>query len=157
MNATKDAGHALDELGLYQKFVCYRTDGRDQPGRERSEARYFVGDYRYDPHAWIMVASYVTTAGPLHPKLGRDLAAELLSVFPALHADPKARAVFTRVMTQLGLPAGEAFDQSPMYRLMDRYANCPQPVPGDAPNGTQEASPQARQAGEPGTHGGGSE
>jgi len=125
LNATKDAGHALDELGVYQKFVCYRVDGRDQPGREREEARYFVGDYRYDPHAWIMVASYVTTAGRKHPKLARDLAAELLAVFPLLLTDPKAAAVLADIYTALGLPAGGPFQDSPIYRLMERYAGCP--------------------------------
>lgn len=148
MNATTNAGASKDELGLFQKFVCYRVDGRDQPGREREEARYFVSDYRYDPHAWLAVCSYMTTCSRGYPKLAVDLANDLLQVYPKLAADPKAAAVLRDILTTLGVPADVPFEDSPMYRLVAKYAGLSVTNPGGT-DGDQEARPQAAQAGGP--------
>lgn len=137
MNATSNAGCSQDELTRFQKFVCYRVDGKDRPGH-----RYFVGDYANDPHAWMMACSYATTAGPDYPQVAQALARELVDVYPALVADPKHAQVFRRVFKTLGLPPDVEFTDTPLYRLMRRYAN-PQECPRDGSQADGQAPPQA--------------
>lgn len=50
------------ERGLYSKFIVERTDGRDQPGGDRENARYFVLDYVNDPVAREAVRTYCSFA-----------------------------------------------------------------------------------------------
>lgn len=44
---------------LYAKYTVYRNDGKDEPGGEKEDARYFVLDYAHDPFARKALAAYV--------------------------------------------------------------------------------------------------
>lgn len=58
---------------VYHKFHVARVDGRDQPGGDREDARYFVLDYRHDPFARLAVLAYADACAATHPELATDL------------------------------------------------------------------------------------
>lgn len=62
---------------LHTKFRVERTDGRDQPGGDKADARYFVLDYAHDPHARTALAAYADACEQTLPGLAADLRARL--------------------------------------------------------------------------------
>lgn len=91
------------ERGLYAKYTVQRNDGRDLPGGDRASAVYMVMDYRFDPFAWVSVASYVILCGDTHPALARDLARQLLAVLPGLRADAAKSALLDKCFEVAGV------------------------------------------------------
>jgi hypothetical protein len=67
------------KMGLYQKFIVRRTDGRDAPGCKHAKCRYFVLDLTHDPFAIPALYSYKTACAGKYPKLHDDLDAYLLA------------------------------------------------------------------------------
>lgn len=63
--------------GLTEKFHVRRVDGRDMPGGDKADARYFVLDYVHDPYARSAVAAYADKCEPTLPELASDLRAAL--------------------------------------------------------------------------------
>jgi hypothetical protein len=63
--------------GLYGKFHVSRVDGRDQPGGDKENARYFVLDYVNDPYAKYALMRYASACTPEYPELAEDLWIEL--------------------------------------------------------------------------------
>lgn len=49
-------------LGLFQKFVVERTDGRSKPGEKHDGCQYFVLDVTHDPHAIPALLAYAESA-----------------------------------------------------------------------------------------------
>lgn len=70
-------------IGLYGKFRVERSDGRDRPGGDKDQARYFVLDYVNDPVARIALRAYVTELKKrgTEPELAKDLNAEINATF----------------------------------------------------------------------------
>lgn len=63
--------------GLYGKFFVNRVDGRDLPGGDKDNARYFVLDYVNDPFARDALWTYAVSCGYKLPQLAEDLKKEL--------------------------------------------------------------------------------
>lgn len=66
----------MPEQGLYRKFVVHRVDGKDLPGRSKSNAKYFVLDLANDRHARKAIRAYIdslNTEFPKYQQLARDL------------------------------------------------------------------------------------
>lgn len=64
--------------GLFRKFVVERADGRDQPGGDKADARYFVLDYWHDPHARKALSAYAEAVHAECPEFAADLRRRLL-------------------------------------------------------------------------------
>lgn len=75
--ATPEAEAAT--VGLYGKFSVERNDGRDRPGGDKSDAKYFVLDYVNDPYARHALRTYIDAlkADGAEPELAADLNNEL--------------------------------------------------------------------------------
>jgi hypothetical protein len=65
--------------GLYGKFRVARVDGRDQPGGDKSGARYFVLDYVHDENARAALMFYADLCEDDLPALAADLRSHLES------------------------------------------------------------------------------
>lgn len=63
--------------GLSEKFHVRRVDGRDSPGGDKADAKYFVLDYVHDPYARFAVAAYANKCESMCPELASDLRAAL--------------------------------------------------------------------------------
>lgn len=50
------------EIGLFGKYHVERVDGRDAPGGDKADARYFVLDYVNDPLARWPLLQYANRA-----------------------------------------------------------------------------------------------
>ena len=61
------------EVGLMEKFHVSRVDGRDQPGGDKANARYFVLDYVHDPYAKQALMHYAKACQAEYPQLSQDL------------------------------------------------------------------------------------
>ena len=59
--------------GLYQKFRVSRVDGRDRPGGDKDNARYFVLDIANDEYAREALATYAYSCRASEPELSADL------------------------------------------------------------------------------------
>lgn len=59
--------------GLREKFYVSRVDGRDAPGEDREDARYFVLDYKYDKFAKRALMHYAFVCQEELPELSQDL------------------------------------------------------------------------------------
>lgn len=75
--ATPEAEAA--SVGLYGKFHVERADGRDRPGGDKADARYFVLDYAQDPVARVALRAYIEELKDqgIEPELAEDLSREL--------------------------------------------------------------------------------
>lgn len=98
---------------LFEKYTVYRNDGKDEPGGEKQDARYFVLDYVHDPFARKALAAYVdaiiTDANafryrddprwegyhPHVPQLASDLMRELMDTESPDHAQKAKELVQT--------------------------------------------------------------
>jgi hypothetical protein len=58
---------------LFSKFTVPRKDGRDQPGGDKADARYFVLDYVHDPFARVALEAYAEACRGQLPGLAADL------------------------------------------------------------------------------------
>jgi len=63
--------------GLYSKFRVARDDGRDRPGGDKADARYFVLDYVHDENARAALMLYADLCEDELPALAADLRAEI--------------------------------------------------------------------------------
>jgi hypothetical protein len=61
------------ELGAYEKFTVSRKDGRDKPGGDRADAKYFVLDLTYDPFAEDAMFAYAAACRTSHLLLSLDI------------------------------------------------------------------------------------
>lgn len=61
--------------GLYEKFTVQRLDGRDAPGGDRADARYFVLDLTYDQFAAAAARAYAEACATGYPQLAAGLRA----------------------------------------------------------------------------------
>lgn len=61
------------DKGLYNKYQCSRTDGKDQPGGPKEGAVYFPLDIHHDIYARRAAAFYADCVEDRHPKLAREL------------------------------------------------------------------------------------
>lgn len=66
--------------GVYRKYRVERVDGRDKPGGDKANARYFVLDYVNDPHAMKALRAYIDSVWGDNPQLGLDLLGEVADV-----------------------------------------------------------------------------
>lgn len=106
-----------DARGLENRYIVSRSDGRDLPGGDRQDALLFVMDYRYDPTAWVAVASYAVCCEPHRPALARDLARNLLVVLPSILGDARRRAELDGCF-----PSGKWEDGSPVHQALIRLS-----------------------------------
>jgi len=77
--------------GLFQKFVCYRRDGKDQPGGPKQGAWYFVLDCFNDPYARAAARAYADACEAELPELAEDLRSVLDSWEPVPEEQPHDR------------------------------------------------------------------
>lgn len=63
----------VSHRGLFGKYSVRRTDGRDDAGGDREDARYFVLDYVHDPYARVALGCYAAAVAEEHPELSGDL------------------------------------------------------------------------------------
>jgi formylglycine-generating enzyme required for sulfatase activity len=61
------------ELGVYNKFVVTRTDGKDAPGGKHEGDKYFVLNLTTDKNAIPALAAYADACASEYPKLADDL------------------------------------------------------------------------------------
>jgi len=73
---------------VYPKFYVSRVDGRDQPGRDKSDAKYFVLDYVYDEYAKEAMMFYAFKCAEKFPLLACDIWAKL-EIDPSSFATPE--------------------------------------------------------------------
>lgn len=62
-----------NSVGLYNKYHVNRADGRDLPGNDKENAKYFVLDYEYDPYARAALSAYADACEEKYPELANDL------------------------------------------------------------------------------------
>lgn len=109
-----------DTRGLYGKFRVERVDGKDKRGGPKENAAYFVLDYANDPDGWVATASWAVTTQHRRPLASKELAEELLRVWPGLVAVPEKAAILNKLLDK---PDGEtALDKSFVYVLVARIA-----------------------------------
>jgi len=60
---------------LQQKFYVDRIDGRDMPGGDRADSKYFVLDYIHDPYAIPALEAYAFACYKEFPNLSEELRA----------------------------------------------------------------------------------
>lgn len=65
--------------GIYGKFIVNRVDGRDSPGGDKTNAKYFVLDYANDQYAKKALAHYALCLNGVaeYKQLQRDILFEL--------------------------------------------------------------------------------
>ncbi|WP_412021921.1 hypothetical protein [Burkholderia cepacia] len=61
--------------GLYRKYIVHRAGGRDQPGGEHHDCKYFVLDTTHDQHARAALQAYAAACMSTHPDLSADFIA----------------------------------------------------------------------------------
>ena len=61
------------QVGVYEKYMVARTDGRDLPGEKHEECSYFVLDLTHDPHAVPALRAYAESCRITHPQLAIDI------------------------------------------------------------------------------------
>jgi hypothetical protein len=60
-------------VGLYNKFIVRRTDGKDAPGQKHDGCYYFVLDTTHDPHAKAALRAYADSCESEYPLLAADV------------------------------------------------------------------------------------
>ena len=61
------------KIGIYNKFIVTRTDGKSEAGQKHDGCDYFVLDMTHDPHAIAALAAYADSCEAEYPQLARDL------------------------------------------------------------------------------------
>lgn len=62
-----------DRNKLQQKFWVDRIDGRDMPGGDRMDSRYFVLDYVHDPYSAPALEAYAAACENDYPNLAAEI------------------------------------------------------------------------------------
>ena len=78
--------------GLYKKFEVQRTDGRDQPGGDRTGAEYIVLDLTYCPFARAAALAYADKMARIYPQAADELRA-VVAALPSLPLEPHQQRV----------------------------------------------------------------
>jgi hypothetical protein len=65
--------HSDAQIGLIQKYIVARVDGRDQAGGDKADARYFVLDYVHDRLAQFVLLEYAERVWYDNPQFAEDL------------------------------------------------------------------------------------
>ena len=60
-------------VGLYNKFIVKRTDGRSDPGKKHDRCEYFVLDLTHDPFARPALSTYAAACRAEYPLLAADI------------------------------------------------------------------------------------
>jgi hypothetical protein len=61
------------KLGVYEKYIVKRTDGKDGPGERHAECSYFVLDLTHDPFAIPAIKAYAQACEDQYPILSEQL------------------------------------------------------------------------------------
>lgn len=61
------------ELGLIEKFIVTRVDGKSAEGEKHHKCRYFVLDLDHDEFSAIALRAYALRCSAKYPKLAHDL------------------------------------------------------------------------------------
>lgn len=69
----RDRALSAEDQGVFQKFVVYRVDGKDLPGRKHQGCFNFVLDLTHDPAAIPAIHAYAAACAVTHPQLAADL------------------------------------------------------------------------------------
>ncbi len=75
--------NAPNELGLYNKFLVLRTDGRHEAGEKHAACEHFVLDITHDKHALPALAAYANSCKDDLPALANDLRVKLVAMSQA--------------------------------------------------------------------------
>lgn len=62
---------------MMHKYNVSRVDGRDAPGGDKEDARYFVLDYVHDRYAWLALHHYAVSVSMHNQELSERIMAEL--------------------------------------------------------------------------------
>jgi hypothetical protein len=63
-------------VGLYNKFIVERTDGRSDIGKKHYGCEYFVLDLDHDQYAIAALFAYADSCSTEYPLLAQDLRAK---------------------------------------------------------------------------------
>jgi len=61
------------KLGLFNKFIVNRTDGKSQPNQKHANCEYFVLDLTHDRFAVTALRAYLKACEDEYPLLATDL------------------------------------------------------------------------------------
>jgi hypothetical protein len=61
------------KIGVYQKFIVTRTDGKSEKGQKHDDCAYFVLDLNHDVHARAAIDAYAHSCKDEYPELAKDL------------------------------------------------------------------------------------
>lgn len=86
-------------MAIFRKFNVSRTDGRDAPGGDREDARYFVVDVTNDPAAPHVLHVYATHLRLNGTPEDRADAHTLEDLADAMLVEPKQQAEIARAST----------------------------------------------------------
>lgn len=74
---------------LQQKYYVDRIDGRDRPGGDRVDSKYFVLDYIHDPYAVPALEAYAFACYKDFPNLSEELRT-LIATLKTTRQEPSA-------------------------------------------------------------------
>lgn len=83
---------STSQSGLFQKYRVERVDGRDQPGGDKDDARYFVLDYVHDRRARHALLMYAEGVWFDNPEFAEDLWRELRAAGAEFKTIPERQA-----------------------------------------------------------------
>lgn len=78
----RDYDKLAEDQGLFRKFLVYRTDGSDAPGRKHHGCEYFVLDVNHDPHAGAALKAYSESCKTTHPVLSAEMLTRYAHLMP---------------------------------------------------------------------------
>ena len=61
------------KMGLIEKFIVERVDGKTKPGQKHERCNYFVLDLTCDPFAKKAIEAYAEACKAKYPYLAKDL------------------------------------------------------------------------------------
>ena len=62
---------------IYGKYYVSRVDGRDAPGGDKEDSKYYVLDYQHDKFAFEALAFYAKCCETEFPELSSDIRKKL--------------------------------------------------------------------------------
>ena len=63
----------MNNQGIYNKFIVYRTDGKSNIGQKHHECKYFVLDLNHDKFAIPAIIAYAEACREEYPELSANL------------------------------------------------------------------------------------
>lgn len=105
--------------GLYKKFEVNRTDGRDQPGGDRTGAEYIVLDLTYCPFARAAALAYADKMAADYPQAAAELQAVIAALPPFPLKPHQQRVVDEKAELDERLQKLDAFTRTPTFDRLD--------------------------------------